>query len=129
VCFDVRGVDHLRIRRSPAPGQLSEQALPQSASCPAYEAVIDRRRRAIFWRVITPPASALEHTHDPADYPPIIDPLNAAHIGRQMRLDLRLLLVAQPKRIPAHDPDPLPKTNQHRMESGLSCFSTTINEF
>jgi len=66
--------------------------------------------------------------HDPADHPPIIDTLDAAYIGRQMRLDPRPLLVAQPKQILPHGPDP-PKTNQHRMESGLSYFSTTINEF
>jgi hypothetical protein len=34
---------------------------------------------------------------------------------RQMRLNLNPLLVAQPKQIPAHDPDPLPKTNQNRI--------------
>jgi hypothetical protein len=47
--------------------------------------------------------------HDPADDPTIIDPLHTANIGRQMRLDPGPLFVAQPKQIPAHDPDPLPK--------------------
>jgi hypothetical protein len=53
--------------------------------------------------------------HDPADDPAIVDPLNTAHIGRQMRHDPGPLLVAQPKQISAHDPDPLPKTNQDRI--------------
>jgi hypothetical protein len=53
--------------------------------------------------------------NDPADDPAIVNPLNAAHIGRQMRLDSGPLLVAQPKQIPAHDHDPLPKTNQDRI--------------
>jgi hypothetical protein len=47
--------------------------------------------------------------HDPADDPPIISPLYAPNVGRQMRLDPRPLLVAQPIQVRAHDPDPLPK--------------------
>jgi len=66
--------------------------------------------------------------HDPADDPTIIDPIHTANVGRQMRLDPSPLLIAQPKQIPAHDPDP-PKANQDRMESELPCFGTPINEF
>jgi hypothetical protein len=44
--------------------------------------------------------------HDPADDPTIIDPIHTANVGRQMRLDPSPLLIAQPKQIPAHDPDP-----------------------
>jgi hypothetical protein len=53
--------------------------------------------------------------HDPADDPAIVYALDAAHIGRQIRFDPSPLLVAQPKQIPPHDPDPLPKTNQDRI--------------
>jgi hypothetical protein len=67
--------------------------------------------------------------HDPADHTPIVNPLDAPYIRRQMRLDPSPLLVAQPKQIPAHDPDPFQNTNQDRMESGLPGFSTTINGF
>jgi len=38
--------------------------------------------------------------HAPADDPAVINPLDAAHCP---------LLVAQPKQIPAHDPDPFQK--------------------
>jgi hypothetical protein len=55
---------------------------------------------------------ALENTHDTADDATIINPLDAANIGRQVRLDPRPPLLAQPKQVPAHGPDPLPKTNQ-----------------
>jgi len=44
--------------------------------------------------------------HDPADDPTIIDPLYAPYIRRQMRLDPSPLLVAQPKQVRAHDPNP-----------------------
>ena len=53
--------------------------------------------------------------HDPADDPAIVYPLNAAHIPRQIRPNSSPLLVAQPKQILAHDPNPLPKTNQDRI--------------
>jgi hypothetical protein len=53
--------------------------------------------------------------HDPADDPAIVYPLDAAHIPRQIRPNSSPLLVAQPKQILAHDPNPLPKTNQDRI--------------
>jgi len=53
--------------------------------------------------------------NDPADHPAIVNPRNAAHTGRKMRLDPSPLFVAQPKQILAHDPDPLPKPNQNRI--------------
>ena len=53
--------------------------------------------------------------HDPADDAAIVLPLDAPYIRRQMRFDPSPLLVAQPKQVPAHDPDPLPKTNQDRI--------------
>ena len=53
--------------------------------------------------------------HDAADDAAIVRPLDAAYIRRQMRFDPLPLLIAQPKQIPAHDPDPLPKTNQDRI--------------
>ena len=42
-------------------------------------------------------------------------PLDAPYIRRQVRFDAIPLLIAQPKQVPAHDPDPLPKTNQNRI--------------
>jgi hypothetical protein len=34
---------------------------------------------------------------DAADHPPVVDTILAAHVGRQVRLDLLPLLVAQPE--------------------------------
>jgi glycosyltransferase involved in cell wall biosynthesis len=62
--------------------------------------------------------------HDPADDPPIVNPLNATHIGRQMRLNPPPLLIVQPKQIPPHDPDPLPKTNQDRIVGDRKLMSS-----
>jgi hypothetical protein len=65
--------------------------------------------------------------HNAADDAPIVHPFDASHIPRQMRLDPLPLLIAQPKQVPPHDPDP-PNESGH-MESGLLCHSSKINEF
>jgi hypothetical protein len=44
--------------------------------------------------------------YDTADNAPIILSLDTTHIGWQVRFDPLPLLVAQPKQIPAHDPNP-----------------------
>jgi hypothetical protein len=44
--------------------------------------------------------------HDAADDTPIVRSLDTSHIRWQMRLDPPPLLIAQPKKTLAHDPDP-----------------------
>jgi hypothetical protein len=51
--------------------------------------------------------------HDAADDAAIVRPLDASHVRRQTRFDPLPLLIVQPEQIPAHDPDPFPKTNQN----------------
>jgi hypothetical protein len=65
--------------------------------------------------------------HDAANDAPIIRPLNTSHICRQMGLNPIPLLIAQPKEVCPHDPDP--PTNQVAMQSGLPCHRSKINEF
>jgi hypothetical protein len=62
--------------------------------------------------------------HNAADDAAIVHPLDAPYIRRQLRFDPIPLLIAQPKQVPAHDPDPLPKN-----ESGSYCHARKINEF
>jgi hypothetical protein len=50
-----------------------------------------------------------------ADNTAIIDPIDAPNIRRQASFDPPPLLVAQPKQVLAHDPNPPQKTNQDRM--------------
>jgi len=113
--FHVRGIDHLRICGSSVPGKVPEQVLPNPALGPTHKAIINRGRRTILGRAIAPPAAALEHVHDTADHAAIVFPLHPTHICRQVRLDPAPLLLAQPKQVLAHDPDPLQKTNQDRI--------------
>jgi hypothetical protein len=66
--------------------------------------------------------------HDAADDAAIVRPLDAPDIRRQVRVDPLPLLIAQPKQVPAHDPNPLPKTNQDRIvraEKLMSSDSST----
>jgi hypothetical protein len=95
--LDVRGVDHLCVCGSPVASKLPEQVFPDAPPRPAYKAIIDRGRRAIFARAIAPATPALEHVHDTADDAPIIRPLDATHIRWQMRFDPTPLLITQPK--------------------------------
>ena len=65
--------------------------------------------------------------HDAADDAAVVRPLNAPYIHRQMRFDPSPLLVAQPKQVPAHNPDPLPKTNQDRIVKAEKLMSSDPN--
>src|SRR5262249_16186949 len=107
--------DHLRVCGSSVPSEPPEQVFPDAAPCPAHKAVIDRCRRTIFRRAIAPAAAALQYMHDAADDSAIVRPLDAPDIRRQVRLDPLPLLIGQPKQVAAHDPNPLPKTNQDRI--------------
>src|SRR5215207_8036233 len=118
----MRGVDHLRVRASPIPGKLPEQSFPDATPRPAHEAIIDRRRWTIGFRAIAPAAAALENMHDAADHTPVVHTLDPAHIPRQMRLNPRPLLVAQPEQLPAH-------RTFSQCESISYCPGRKINEF
>jgi hypothetical protein len=124
VRFHVRGIDHLRVCGSSVPGELPEQVFPDAAPSPAHKAVIDRCRRTILRRAIAPATAALQYMHDAADDSAIVRPLDAPDIRRQVRFDPLPLLIAQPKQVPAHDPNPLPKTNQDRIVRAQKLMSS-----
>jgi hypothetical protein len=56
----------------------------------------------------------------PADHPPIVHALFAAHIRRQKRLDLFPLLVAEPKQIASHGACPLKQDTRESLSN--SCL-------
>ena len=62
--------------------------------------------------------------HDAANDAAVVHPLNATYIRRQTGCDPLPLLIAQPKQILAHDPDPLPKTNQDRIVGAEQLMSS-----
>jgi hypothetical protein len=123
VGFHVRGVDHLGLRGSPVSGKFPEQVFPDAAPRPASKPVIDRRRRTIFGWTIAPAATAFQHMHNAADDAPIVHSLDTSHIRWQMGLDALPLLIAQPKQVPPHDPDP-PK--RIRSVWNQDCFAAAL---
>jgi hypothetical protein len=123
MCFDIGGVDHLGSSRSPVVDQRPEQIFPNPALCPAHEPIIDRCRWAVLGRTIAPAATAFQHVHDATDDAAIVRSLNASYVRRQVRFDPPPLPIAQPKQVPAHDPDP------SQRESGSYCQAGKINEF
>jgi len=125
--FDVRGVDHLRVCRTPGSGKFPEQIFPDPAPRPAHEAVIDRRRRTIGRRAIAPATAAFQHLHDAADDAAVVHPLDAADIRGQERLDPLPLLVAQPKQIPAHNFKYFPPKNHYLIVSQEGLMSSDPN--
>ena len=95
--FDVRGVDHLGVRRSTAAGELPEQVFPYAASRPPSEAIVDCRSRPVSVGTIGPAAAAFQHVYNAADDAAVVLPLDTTHIGWQAGFDPLPLLVAQPK--------------------------------
>ena len=90
----------------------------------AHKAIIDRRRRTVLGRTIAPETAAFQHVHDAADHAAVVHPLDASYIRRQMRLNPRPLLIVQPKQVPAHDPNSLPKANQDRIVTAAHLMSS-----
>jgi hypothetical protein len=64
--------------------------------------------------------------HDPTDHTPIVGSLDATHIRRQMRLNPRPLVVAQPEQIPAHQL--FPNTNRYRIVGPEKLMSSDPRE-
>ena len=79
-----------------------EDGLPNAALAPARKAIVDGLMRAVFPRAIFPTTADLLHMHDSAQDSSIIMALGTGLVGRQMRLDLHPVLVAEPKQFCAH---------------------------
>ena len=79
-----------------------EYVLPDAAHAPAREPIVDRFVRAIFGGAVLPTTAHLLHMHDTAQDAPIIVALRTALVLRQMRLDLRPLIVVEPEQASAH---------------------------
>src|SRR5271154_2568599 len=79
-----------------------EQVDPDAFCRPADITVVEGFPRPVFWRSIDPASAGPQHIDDPADPPASVPPRLASRVRRQMRLDLRKLIVRQPKMIPIH---------------------------
>src|SRR5271168_915771 len=111
-----------------------EQVDPDAFCRPADIAVVEGFPRPVFWRSVDPASARPQHIDDPADHPTIVHPRLASRVRRQMRLDLRNLLVRQPEMVPIHQrflseavnhkPDIMPTTLWVRtLRDHVSCSS------
>ena len=82
----------------------------QTPRRPAHKAIIDRCRRSILGRAIAPATAAFQNMHDAADDAAVVRPLDRPVHPSADAVRSVPLLVAQPKQVPAHNPDPLPTT-------------------
>jgi len=91
------GIQGRLFRRIVRRGDALEYLLPNPSLAPPREAVVDGLARTIVLRAIFPAATDLQNVHDPAENASIILALGSGLVRRQMRNDLRPLLVIEPK--------------------------------
>jgi hypothetical protein len=112
--FHMAAVERDLTGRIAVAGNCLEYLLPNAALAPAREAIVDCLVRPVFARAVLPATADPLHVHDAAQNPTIILSLRAGLVLRQMRLDLRPLLVAKPKQIRAH------RLGSHRLTKPLN---------
>jgi hypothetical protein len=94
---DERHLPYLRV-----PGDRSENLLPLAGFAPARKPIVNRLVRSVFAGAILPLTAAAQHMHDATQNPSVIMSLRATLIGRQMRDDLRPLVITEPKQVRLH---------------------------
>ena len=83
-------------RRDSRGRNLLEQALPKPAPRPSVVAIVDRGRRTVFGRHVTPTVFRLENVQDAADDTAIIDARLTGLAARQMRIQTKQQIVWVP---------------------------------
>ena len=123
VRFDVRGIDHLRIRRSSTPGQFPEQVFPDAAPSPTHKAVIDRGWRTVLGRAIAPATTAFQHMDNAADHTAIFRPRRPGHPSAGA-VQSASIAHRSAKTDSCACSDPLPISNQDRILSAQELMSS-----
>src|SRR6202453_4789447 len=72
--LQMRGVDHDPLRLAALAGQFGENLVEHAQAAPAHEPIVDCLVRAIVGRSIAPAQPVLDHKHDRADDPPVLQP-------------------------------------------------------
>src|ERR1700729_3995654 len=104
--LDCGGVDQHFRRWATGRCQCMKDVDPDALGRPAHEAIVERLARTVDARRVDPAATGLQHMHDAADHPAIIDPRFAARIGGKMRLKPRELPLVQPETVSIHQWSP-----------------------
>jgi hypothetical protein len=101
-------------------GDTFENLLPNAPLAPSCEPIVDGLVRAVILRAILPAAADFQNMHDPAQNASIILALGTRLVRRQMRNDLRPLLIVEPKQIRIHRLGPM--TVDQAIESNEPCL-------
>ena len=91
-----RTVDEELRRRTPGPRKRMEEVHPNTLGGPADVTIVEGLAGTINARRIDPARARLEHMHDTADHPPIVDPRPTPPPAGEHRLNPRPLLGAEP---------------------------------
>jgi len=104
--LDRRAVDQHLGWRPAGGGQGPEDVEPHAFGRPAHKPVVQRLSRPVDGWCIGPATARLQHMHDAADDPPVIDPRHPARIAWKVRRQSRELSLIQPEMIVIHDCSP-----------------------
>src|ERR1700733_9187206 len=96
--LQMRGVDHDPLRLAALVRQGCENLIEHAQAAPANEPIVDRLVRTIVARSIAPTQPILDHKHNRADDPPVVDPSDPVR-PRKIALDPTHLSLRQQKQI------------------------------
>ena len=128
--LDAARVDEQAIGYILGPRKRAEDTLPNAALGPAHEAVVERLLRTVDvpW-AIGPAPAAFQRMDDPAQHTAIVDPIHAAHVGRQERLDPSPLNIRKPKEISHLIASPHEAMNHNRAAKGIPLMGPDPNPY
>ena len=126
--LDAARVDEQAIGYILGPRKRAEDTLPNAALGPAHEAVVERLLRTVDvpW-AIGPAPAAFQRMDDPAQHTAIVDPIHAAHVGRQERLDPSPLNIRKPKEISHLIASPHEAMNHNTAAKGIPLMGPDPN--
>jgi hypothetical protein len=126
--LDAARVDEQALRHILGPRKRAEDALPNAALGPANEAVVERLLRPIDvpW-AIGPAPAALQGMHNAAQHTAIVNPIHAAHVRWQERLDPSPLNIRKPKEISHLIASPREAMNHNTAAKGIPLMGPDPN--
>jgi hypothetical protein len=110
--FDGGAVDENLLWRTARAGERAKQIAPNALRRPPDIAIVQRLSRPVDIRGIDPATAGLQHMHDAANHPAVVNPRLATRVRRQVRSNARELSVGQPEIISTHHGF-LPETVNH----------------
>ena len=122
--LDRRRVDQHFHRWPASRCQRMKDVDPDAFGRPAHEAIVERLARTVDGRGVDPATTGLQHVHDSADDPAIIDPRFATCICGKMRLEPRELSFVQPETVSIHQWSPFGDFESQNVRNGNPVYGS-----